>query len=136
MEYARDNESIGIELDMMEFEIEKIWTKDKDLDLYPMLDSSIAIQKLEGDILLNNSKLSCQGSGARWLVAIPELNLFVAAYNGPDPSSLSLRTPDGKVEIGQLSRGFVKWDNGEVEIEATGLVNTPKVIGAKIAKIN
>ena len=40
------------------------------------------------------------------------------------------------MEIEQLSRGFVKWDNGEVEIEATGLVNTPKVIGAKITKIN
>ncbi len=70
------------------------------------------------------------------LISIPESNLFVAAYNGPDPSSLSLRTPDGKVEIEQLSRGFVKWDNGEVEIEATGLVNNPKVIGAKITKIN
>tara|TARA_B100000029_G_scaffold516772_1_gene633984 strand:- start:38257 stop:40326 length:2070 start_codon:yes stop_codon:yes gene_type:complete len=136
VEYTRGNESIGIELDMMEFEIEKIWIKDKDVDLYPMLDSSIATQKLKGDILLNNSKLSCQGSGARWLISIPESNLFVAAYNGPYPSSLSLRTPDGKVEIEQLNRGFVKWENGEVEIEATGLVNTPKVFGAKITKIN
>jgi hypothetical protein len=136
IEYERNAESIGIELDMIEFEIEKIWTNDNNQDLFPMLDSPIAIQKSKGDILLNDSILECDGKGSRLLVSIPESNLWIATYNGPSPSSFSLKTSQGNIEIDQLTRGLVKWENGKVEVETTGLKGTPRIKGAQITKIN
>ena len=121
---------------MIEFEIEKIWTNDNNQDLFPMLDSPIAIQKSKGNILLNDSTLECDGKGSRLLVSIPESNLWIAAYNGPSPSSFSLKTSQGNIEIDQITRGLVKWENGKVEVETTGLKGTPRIIGAQITKIN
>ena len=40
------------------------------------------------------------------------------------------------IEIDQLTRGLVKWENGKVEVETTGLKGTPRIKGAQITKIN
>ena len=69
-------------------------------------------------------------------MSIPESNIWIAAYNGPNPSSFSLKTSEGNIEIEQLTRGFVKWDSDKVEVEATGLKGTPSINGAQITKIN
>ena len=62
-----------------------------------MLDSSIATQKLKGDILLNNSKLSCQGSGHRFPVLVTDIIHVTSfsdgypTYSAPDPFSVTAR---------------------------------------------
>jgi len=135
VEYRRDNETLGIELDMMQFEIKRMWTHCAS-DMLPMLDSPIAIQALDGDVKINDSILKCEGEGTRWLVSLPDEHTWIAAFHGPDPSSLILEIPEGRIEIDKLTRGLVTWENGQIQIEATGLEGTPKIVGGLITKIN
>ena len=135
VEYRRDNETLGIELDMMQFEIKRMWTHDTS-DMLPMLDSPIATQALDGDVKINDSILKCEGEGTRWLVSLPDEHTWIAAFHGPGPSSLILEIPEGRVEIDKLTRGLITWENGQIQIEATGLEGTPKIVGGLITKIN
>lgn len=128
VEYQRGDETLGIELDMMEFEIENMWASDSS-DMLPMLDSPIAIQAHSGDLKIHNSLLSCESEGVRWLVSMPDVKTWIAGYHGPKPTALNLKTPQGCVEIERLSRGLVIWENGKVQIESIGLIGNPRIVG-------
>ena len=131
VEYQRGDETLGIELDMMEFEIEHMWASDS-LDMLPMLDSPIAIQAHSGDLKIHNSLLSCESEGVRWLVSMPDAKTWIAGYHGPKPTALNLKTPQGCVEIEQLSQGLVIWENGKVQIESIGLIGNPRIVGGDL----
>ena len=72
----------GIELDLMRWQITRRWVDGEDLG-FPMLSSPVAIEGRSGSLELGAARLRC-GKGAAWLVGVPEAELWVAAYHGPD----------------------------------------------------
>jgi hypothetical protein len=128
--YARDGAKLGLEVDLMQWQLHRRWNQDGDLGL-PMLESSIARQTRTGEVAVGGAKLSC-GPEAAWLYAQPEEERWAAAYHGPQAAPLVLDTPQGKVEIESLSAGLVVWDRGKVSVTALGLTGTPTVTGGTL----
>jgi hypothetical protein len=130
--YSRDQRSLGIEIDLMRWRILRRWADDEALG-FPMLTSPIARQDRSGEIALGNARLSC-GNSPAWLLAIPEAELWVGAYHGPEAAEFTLALPDGQVRIEALERGAVVWDKGQVTIDAIGLRGAPEITGANEVK--
>lgn len=133
LSYNRDGRALGIEVDLMRWEILRRWADGEDLG-FPMLSSPIAGQDRSGEIALGNARLRC-GKSAAWLLGLPEAELWVGAYHGPEAAAMSLELPDGHVWIKSLEAGMVVWDKGQVAIDAIGLRGAPEVIGAKLTNI-
>lgn len=134
VEYKRDNETLGIELDMMQFEIKQMWTHNES-DMMPMLDSPIAIEQSNGEIRLGDASLTCGGEGARWLVSLPDSETWVAGYHGPGIGELRLTVPQGYVHFDKCSRAIVTWQQGNVYIDATDITGTPQIIGGTLKNL-
>ena len=128
--YARDGAKLGLEVDLMQWQLHRRWNQDGDLGL-PMLESSIARQTRTGEVAVGGAELSC-GPEAAWLYAQPEEERWAAAYHGPQAAPLVLDTPQGKVEIESLSAGLVVWNRGKVSVTALGLTGTPTVTGGTL----
>lgn len=131
--FSSQDHSLGIEVDLMRWQILRRWADEEDLD-FPMLVSPLALENRSGNIEVGNARLRC-GNAAAWLVGIPEADLWVGAYHGPEKSSLALEVPGGQVHLERLQAGIVAWDKGQVTIEAVGLEAEPSVTGAKDIKI-
>ena len=132
VEYTRAEQILGIEVDLMTWQLKRRWTQNGPLG-WPMLESPIARQTRRGDITLGGARLTC-GKAAAWLFASPETNRWVAAYHGPNPAPLTLTVPGGRVEIETMGTGMVVWDNGSVSVEAVGLQNTPAITGGQLVE--
>ncbi|MCY3781508.1 MAG: hypothetical protein OXG78_14435 [Chloroflexi bacterium] len=131
--HSRDERQLGIEIDLMRWRIERRWDQRGDLG-FPMLASPLAIQARSGQVAVGNARLRC-GNDAAWLVGLPEAELWVGAYHGPEKSGLTLEAPDGRVHIEGLEAGMVVWDRGHVTIDAIGLQAEPNIVGAKSVNI-
>ena len=127
--YSDDDHSLGIEVDLMRWQTQRRWADGENLD-FPMLSSPVALENRSGSIELGNAHLRC-GKDVAWLVGIPEAELWVGAYHGPERSAFTLEVPDGQVQIDSLEAGIVVWDRGHVTVDALGLQAAPKTIGAK-----
>jgi hypothetical protein len=131
VEYARDGQSLGIEVDVMAWRLKRRWTQDGEL-AWPMLESPIARETRDGQVTVGEATLTC-GKEAAWLHACPEAGRWVAAYHGLRPAPFTLVVPNGKVEIEAMGTGTVYWDNGLVTIQAVDLQGEPQVSGGKLA---
>ena len=131
--YSGDDRSLGIEVDLMRWRIQRRWSDGQDMG-YPMLSSPVAIENRSGSMEVGNARLHC-GNDAAWLVAIPEADLWVGAYHGPERSSFTLEVPDGRVHIERLEAGMVVWDKKQVTVDAIGLEAEPSVIGARDVRV-
>ncbi len=129
VEYTRNNETLGIEIELMEWQLKRRWTHQGDLGT-PMLDSPVAKQSRDGHIEIGNTTLTC-GQHPAWLFTCPSTNTYVAAYHGPTPAPLTLTLPNGKVEISSLTSGLLIWQDGKVTINALDLANEPIIIGGE-----
>ncbi|MBN2392419.1 MAG: hypothetical protein JXR84_16940, partial [Anaerolineae bacterium] len=116
VEYGRDGQTLGIEVDLMAWALKRRWTQDGDLG-WPMLESPVARQSRTGHIEVGGATLDCATESA-WLFASPATGHYVAAYHGLMPAPLTLTTPGGTVEIPVMGTGVVVWDNGEVAVDA------------------
>jgi hypothetical protein len=125
VEYARDGQALGIEIDLMAWALKRRWTHAGDLG-WPMLQSPVAQETRSGHIALGGATLTC-GQEAAWLFASPATGRWVAAYHGLQHTPLTLNVPDGSVEIAAMGTGTLVWDNGEVTVEAVGLQGEPVV---------
>lgn len=130
--YNRDERCLGIEVDLMRWRILRRWADGEALG-FPMLRSAIARQDRSGEIELGKARLRC-GKSPAWLLAIPESELWVAAYHGPETAELALELPEGQVRIVELKAGTVVWDKGQVTIDAIGLRGEPEITGASEVK--
>jgi len=122
--YTRDDQELGIEVDLMEWKLRRRWTQDGELG-FPMLESPVARQSRSGEIRLGQAVLRWQpvdGTFApAWLFASPETGCWVAGYTGDQPTAITLTTPGGKVEIPAMGTGTLVWDQGQVNVDAVGL---------------
>lgn len=123
VEYARDEQTLSIEIDLMAWALKRRWTQAGDLG-WPMLQSPVAQESKSGHIALGGATLTC-GPEAAWLFASPATGRWVAAYHGLQPAPLILTVPDGSVEIAAMGTGTLIWDNGQVTVEAVGLQSEP-----------
>ena len=131
VEYARDNRSLGIEVDLMAWKLKRRWTEDGEMG-WPMLESPLARETRDGYVAVGDAVLTC-GKDAAWLYASPRAGLWVAAYHGLEPGPLTLTVPGGQVRIAEMGTGTVVWDRGVVRVEAVGLAGRPEVTGGRLA---
>ena len=132
VEYTRDGQSLGLEIDLMEWKLKRRWTQAGDLG-WPMLESPIVRQTRTGHVQVGEAKLTC-GQDAAWLFSNPQTKRWVAAYHGSRSAPLCLTIPDGKVKIDGMAAGTVVWDNGFVTVEAIDLKGEPQVTNGRLAK--
>ncbi|MFH1738298.1 MAG: hypothetical protein ABIH23_04775 [bacterium] len=129
VQYKREGETLGIEIDLMQWKLKRRWTHEGDLG-WPMLESPVARQNADGKVIVGDAVLKC-GKNPAWLYADPSGGLWAAGYNGA-PAPLTLKVPDGKVEIEAMGTGTVVWDKGKVSVEAIELRGTPTITGGEI----
>ncbi|MGC9396256.1 MAG: hypothetical protein ACP5J4_15540 [Anaerolineae bacterium] len=116
VEHSRDGQTLGLEVDLMAWELKRRWTQAGELG-WSMLESPLARQSRTGHIEAGGATLDC-GKESAWLFASPATGRYVAAYHGLTPAPLTLTTPGGTVELALIGTGTVVWDNGEVTVEA------------------
>lgn len=131
--HATADHEFGIEVDLMRWQAARRWADGEDLG-FPMLSSPVAIESRSGSLELGGARMRC-GNGAAWLVSVPEAELWVAAYHGPDAAALTLELPTGQVHLESLEAGMVVWNKGRATITAAGLETEPNVIGARSVEI-
>ncbi len=131
VEYKRDGEILGIEIDLMKWKLKRRWNHEGDLG-WPMLKSPSARQNADGMVVVRDATLTC-GKSPAWLYGNPSSNLWAAGYHGP-PAALTLKLPDGQVEIEAMGTGTVVWNQGKVSVETVELRGTPTVTGGRIKR--
>lgn len=121
VQYTRDGETLGIEVDLMAWRCKRRWTHQGDIG-WPMLESSVAREARGGQVTVGGATLTC-GPEAGWLFACPERNRYVAGYHGLVPAPLKLSVTEGGntvrtlVEIPSMGCGTVIWDDGQIKVE-------------------
>lgn len=125
VEVSRGGECLGIEIDLMLWQLKRRWTAAGDVG-WPMLESPVARQNRQGEVQVGDARLTC-GPEAGWLFASPQHGRYVAGYHGMQPAPLSLEVPGGRVTVGAMGTGTLVWDNGQVSVEAVGLSGEPHV---------
>ena len=132
VEYTRDAQTLGIEIDLMEWTLKRRWTERGEIG-WPMLESPIARETRTGQVTVGDAALS-SGPEASWLFSCPETKRWVAGYHGLTPAPLTLTVPGGRVELDAIETGIIVWDNGTVTIEAVGLEGAARVTGGQLAE--
>jgi hypothetical protein len=117
--YRRDGQELGLEVDLMTWQLLRRWTDAGELD-WPMLESPVARETETGRVEVGQATLACD-QGPAWLLASPETGRWVAGYLGLEPTSLALTTPQGTVKVANMGAGMVILDRGEVTVEAVSL---------------
>ncbi len=130
---SRGETELGIAVDLMRWRTLRRWADGAELGL-PMLNSPIARQDRSGCIELGGARL-LTGRGAAWLLALPEADLWAAAWHGSGEAPLSLELPAGDLRIESLGAGLIVWEAGEVTIEALDMRAEPLATGAKSVKV-
>ncbi len=132
VEYSRQGRTLGMEIDLFDwFKQAKRWTEKGPLEA-PMLESRFARQDTSGHIRIGNTEINWDGNGTAWLYQSPAGDKIAAAYHGPGPSSFSLETPSFSLEMPELKYGIMVWQDGEINMEAIGLKEKPRIRGAGI----
>lgn len=110
--YCRDGRVLGIEVDLMAWQLKRRWTEAGDLG-WPMLESPIARQNHCGIVPVADATLHTDGQ-AGWLYANPETGLYVAGFHGPKPTNLRLVIQADEVDCGEIFAGTVVWHQEQV----------------------
>ncbi len=133
VEYTRDNQTLGIQIDLLEWQLQKRWTHKGPLG-WPQLESPLARQNRTGRIAVGNAALTC-GNQSAWLFACPQTERYIAAFHGADPEPLTLTVPKGKLSIEAMGMGTILWDNGDIAIEALRCEGEIKITGGRIVSL-
>ncbi len=120
VQYERDGQSLGIEIDLMAWRCLRRWNGQGELD-WPMLQSPTAQETRSGRVQVGEATLIC-GPAAAWLWACPQQNRYVVGYHGLEPAPLTLTFPQGRVDLAAMGCGTVMWDNGQVTVDAISIV--------------
>jgi len=125
VEYTREGQTVGIEVDLMDWELLRRWNQGGDLD-WPMLESPFMRQNASGKVQVGDTTLTC-GKDPAWLYSDPKNELYVVGYHG-EPAPLRLRVPGGTVEVEEMTTGTVVWNRGEVKLESLDPTAWPKIV--------
>ena len=131
--YARDNMIIGLEVDLMTWDLRRRWTRDGDDD-WPMLRCAQARQSRSGKVAVMGGELKC-GKQAAWVYGCKKGKVWAAGYHGKTPKPLTFETPQGEVSLKGMATGTIVWDNRRVTIQATEIKGKPKVEGGELVEV-
>jgi hypothetical protein len=129
VEYQRDGRGLGIEIDLLQWRLQRRWTHEGGLG-WPMLESPVARQSMSGSVSVGDASLAC--GGPAWLFASPATRRWVAGCHASAPAPLRLVTPEGSVEVDAMGQGTVAWDRGAVTVDALGVRGSPRVSGGRL----
>ncbi len=115
VEYARDGQTLGIEVDLYAWQLKKRWNQGGEL-AWPMHESPYARQAAAGTISVGGATLSAE-KGPIWLCAPPGGKRFIAAYSGNGRTTLRLELPSDIVETIEMGTGIIVWDEGKLTTE-------------------
>lgn len=115
LSYKRDDRTLGLEIDIMRWRLLRRWNSTGDLG-WPMLESPMARQSASGAVHVGDAHVVAD-HGPLWLFANPGRACWVAGYLGNQPTSLSLHTPQGTVDIPVMAPGTVVWRNGQIVVQ-------------------
>ncbi len=130
IEYERDGQKVGIEIDLMKWALKRRWTESGELD-YPMLESPFAVQSQDGNLRLGHATVEST-KGPVWMVSPPGSETWIVGYHGPEPTSLTLTVPGGNISIPQISAGTIHWQDGKIKIDAAGMTSAPSIVGGTL----
>jgi hypothetical protein len=131
VEYSRDGETLGIEVDLMEWDLTRRWTQDGDLD-WVQAESPMLRQNVDGKVVVGDATLTC-GKSPAWLYAAPDAKVWAVGYVGKS-APVTLTVPGGSVEIDAMATGTVTWEDGEVTINALDVTGTPTITGGSLKR--
>ena len=115
VEYSRNGERLGIEIDLIGWKLKRRWNTDGELG-WPLLESPIARQSATGRVDVGDATVTC-GEEPAWLFALPDRRFYIAGYHG-EPAPFRLRTPRGSVALETMGSGVVTWSDGDVTVDA------------------
>jgi hypothetical protein len=130
VEYSRDGRNLGVEVDLMRWNLKRRWTEEGNQS-WPMMESPLMEQNSTGLVQLGEAVLRCERFPA-WIFANPKRKCWVAAYHGPGIGPVVFEVPDGKVEVDAMSTGMIVWENGLVRVSANDLQGIPSVGGGEL----
>lgn len=128
LEYSRDGDAIGIEVDCMAWTLKRHWTG-RGEEGWPLLESAIARQDQGGEIRVGEAWMRF-GSGTGWLYTCPKQKLWVAGIHGAKPTWVTVEAEGQKVVVEEIELGTLFWQDGTLSVDAIGLRNQPRVIPA------
>jgi hypothetical protein len=108
--YKREGRSLGLEIDLMQWRLLRRWNSAGDPG-WPMLESPLARQSASGEVQIGAAQVVAE-HGPVWLFANPARACWVAGYLGNQPTSLTLRTPQGATTVPLTGPGTVVWRIG------------------------
>jgi hypothetical protein len=132
IEYEREGKKVGIEIDLMTWTLRRRWTESGELG-YPMLDSPFAVQSQDGNLRLGDATVEST-NGPVWMVSPPGSKTWIVGYHGPEPTSLTLTVPGGKIEIPRICAGTIRWEDGKVKIDGAGMRSDPSIAGGTLVR--
>jgi hypothetical protein len=111
--YARDGQTLGIEVDLMLWQLRRRWTERGELG-WPMLDAPFAGESADGHVRLADAELRCD-AGPGWLVALPEGNLYIGGSRSVAETTVTLTTPNGTYSATGVAPVVESPASGEIE---------------------
>jgi len=114
--YARDEKSVGLSVDLLQWQLLRRWNENGDLD-YPLLESSVASQSEGGTIQVDGARLHC-GNAKLWLYGSRESDLWVLGGIADKASDLTLEFPDRSLQVNRFRYGIIKVEAGQVVLDA------------------
>lgn len=119
LSYDRDGQSIGLDVELMQWQLSKRWTAQGELG-WPMLDSPHARESATAEVSVGEARFSCD-QGPVWLFADPAHDRYVAGYRGLKTTKAILSLPTGQVNVDTMGVGVIVWDRAKVSVTAVDL---------------
>lgn len=111
--YQRDDQEIGLALDLMRWQLKRRWTAAGDLG-WPPLVAPLAAQASHSSVTVGDTVLTSP-HGPLWLAALDAPQRYVVGYLGLQPTTLTLTTPQGSSRIDVADATVLLWEAGRFE---------------------
>lgn len=117
--YTRGDVSLGMDVDLMAFKLKRRWDQEGDMG-WPMLESPVARANRSGLVEVGGATLRVTKGQPAWLYANPGQDIFVAGYNGLEPSRIELALPGDRDQIVReaMGMGVIVREHGKVIVDA------------------
>ncbi len=116
LEYSRGGESLGMSIDLMNWNLLRRWNERGDLT-FPLLESPIARQSTSGTLEVEDVSLDC-GSARMWIYKNRQADLVVMGGIAKIATDLNLKLPGKSINVRNFRYGIIKMEAGELVLDA------------------
>ena len=115
LEYSRGGESLGISIDLMNWELLRRWNEKGELT-FPLLESPVARQTAGGTLAVEDVSLDC-GSARMWIYNNRKADLVVLGGIANEAADLKLKLPGKSITVRNFRYGLIKVEAGELVLD-------------------